>query len=103
MLFRRLTAAMLAVSLLSTFTLGCAGTPGKDTSADDAKITNAVKASFTQHPDLGPPNQLNVETRDHVVYLSGTVDNGEVTVRAKALAAQVPGVVSVVSTVGIDK
>lgn len=103
MLIRELRAAALSAVTLAVFAAGCSYIPGKDSSADDAKITDAVRASLAQHPDLGPPNLLNVETRNHVVYLSGTVDDGEVTANAKAVAAQVPGVVRVVSTVGIDK
>ena len=87
MLFRRLTAAMLGALLLITFILGCSSTPGRDATRDDARITEEVKARFAQHPDLGPPNALDVETRDHVVHLSGTVDTGLVTDTAKALAA----------------
>jgi osmotically-inducible protein OsmY len=46
---------------------GCAG---------DAKTTANVEAQFRQHGDLGPPNLVNVQTLDHVVYLSGSVSSG---------------------------
>jgi osmotically-inducible protein OsmY len=46
---------------------GCAG---------DAKTTANVEAQFRQHAELSPPNLLNVQTLDHVVYLSGLVSSG---------------------------
>ena len=41
----------------------------------DTQITEAVEQAIAQHPDLKAPNQIYVDTRDHVVYLSGVVDN----------------------------
>ncbi len=46
---------------------GFAGCPG------DAKITAEVRALLNQHPVLGPPNQVYVQTLDGVVYLTGQV------------------------------
>src|SRR6267143_5379173 len=70
---------LLAFVLILTGALpGCAtyrkcgveGCPG------DAKITANVQALFAQHPELGPPNQIDVQTLDHVVYLNGQVSAG---------------------------
>jgi hypothetical protein len=44
--------------------------------ASDSQITDAVEASLAQHPELGPPGGLQVETLHHVVYLNGIVYTG---------------------------
>ena len=79
----------------------CAVDPA--TSSQDARITANVKEAIAQQPDLGPPNQIDVDTRKGVVYLSGIVDNGLVTEDAKAVALRVAGVTRVDSTVSIDR
>ena len=71
--------------------------------SQDTQITEAVEQAIAQHPDLNPPNQIYVDTRDHVVYLSGLVDNTLVTQNAEQVARQVSGVVRVVNTITVDK
>lgn len=69
----------LAPALILTGALaGCAtytkcgfnGCPG------DAKITANIQEQFGHHPELGPPNSIDVRTLNHVVYLSGYVSEG---------------------------
>jgi osmotically-inducible protein OsmY len=69
----------------------------------DTQITEAVEKAIAQHPDLKAPNQIYVDTRGHVVYLSGVVDNSLVTENAEQIARQVPGVVRVVNTIAVDQ
>ena len=69
----------------------------------DTQITEAVEQAIAQHPDLNAPNQIYVDTRDQVVYLSGIVDNSLSTENAVQVARQVPGVVRVVNKISIDK
>jgi osmotically-inducible protein OsmY len=90
---------MLAIGLQ----YGCALTDSGSPPKDDARITAAVKAAIDKHPDLGPPNQISVDTRDHVVYLSGTVDYGLVAQNAVSVARGVRGVNDVVNDVSVDK
>ena len=71
---------------------GCSG---------DAKITTNVQASFQQHPELGPPNLITVQTLNHVVYLSGEVSAGEFRDVAESAAHEVPGVVRVVNSISV--
>lgn len=75
----------------------------RNSSLEDARLTADVTQAIAQHPDLGPPNQIYVQSRDHVVYLSGLVDNGLTTADAADVARQVPGVSRVDSTVSVDK
>lgn len=70
-------------------------------SPNDARITADVAGVIAQHRDLGPPNQIYVDTQDDVVYLSGTVITGLIEDNAEEIARQVPGVARVVSTIGV--
>ena len=72
-------------------------------SLDDVRITADVMGVIAQRRNLGPPNQIYVDTRDHVVYLSGVVISSLIEDNAKDVARQVPGVTRVVSTIGVDE
>jgi osmotically-inducible protein OsmY len=83
---------------------GCA-TYGKCESggcSGDAKVTTNVQTLFDQHPELGPPNLINVQTLDHVVYLSGEVSAGEFSDVAASVAYQAPGVAKVVNSIAVS-
>jgi hypothetical protein len=71
---------------------GCSG---------DAKISTNVQALFQQHPELGPPNLISVQTLDHVVYLSGEVSASKFSAVAESAAHEVPGVVRVVNSIAV--
>jgi osmotically-inducible protein OsmY len=89
-----LTGALILVGVLP----GCATYgPG------DAKITANVQAQLVQHPELGPPNLINVQTQDHVVYLNGMVSTGLQRNIAEAVAYQADDVVKVQNLVSITK
>ena len=67
---------------------------------DDVEITAEVQGAIAQHRDLGAPNQIYVDTRDHVVYLSGTVYNFLIGDDATETARSVPGVDRVLARFG---
>jgi osmotically-inducible protein OsmY len=69
---------------------GCSG---------DAAITAEVRALFAQHADLGPPNLIQVETRDRVVYLTGQVATGLQKEIAGSIARQAPGAARVENSI----
>jgi osmotically-inducible protein OsmY len=76
-------------------TCGFAGCPG------DAAITAEVRALFKQHPAIDPPNLIEVQTIDHVVYLYGLVDT-DVERRLAGTVAQTPqGVTRVVNSISL--
>ena len=75
---------------------------GSGTEQEDSKIAADVQASLSQHPDLGPPNLIYVDVRDHVVYLSGLVNTELTIANAEALARQAPEVTRVVSLIGVE-
>jgi len=100
---KQLRASALAL-ILTGILPGCAaytkcgftGCPG------DAKITADVRALFDQHPELEPPNLINVRTLDHVVYLTGLLDTDLQRQMAQSLAHQVAGVTKVVNSIGLS-
>jgi osmotically-inducible protein OsmY len=75
---------------------GLGGCPG------DAEITAEVRALFDQHPILEPPNLLEVQTLDHVVYLNGLVDTDAQRLMAESVAHQAKGVTKVVNSIGLS-
>lgn len=96
-------ASLNVVALLS----GCAALSayhacGIHGCAGDANITAEVKGLLNQHPALGPPNQVYVQTLNHVVYLTGLVDTGLERQTAKEVATQAPGVTEVVNSIGVN-
>jgi osmotically-inducible protein OsmY len=74
---------------------GFGGCPG------DAEITAEVRALFGQHPILEPPNLIEVQSLDHVVYLNGLVDTDAQRQTAESLAREVKGVAKVVNSIGL--
>jgi osmotically-inducible protein OsmY len=84
---------------------GCATNAkcGADGCASDSEITANVHAAFDQHPELGQPNLINVETVNHVVYLTGHVSEGVMRSTAESVARQIKGVARVENTVYVVK
>jgi osmotically-inducible protein OsmY len=75
---------------------GVGGCPG------DAETTAAVQAEFARHAELQPPNVLNVQTIDGVVYLYGLVDTDLQRQIAESVAKQTPGVAKVINSIGVS-
>jgi len=69
----------------------------------DADIASNVRSLLDSHTELGPPSSISVETRNHVVYLTGLVNTGFERQLANSLAGQTPGVVQVVSSIAVEK
>ena len=67
---------------------------------DDAAITTKVKSAVLAEPGL-KTLQINVDTKDGVVTLSGTVDTPVLKERAMQIAQQTNGVRSVVDNLAI--
>jgi len=69
---------------------------------DDALITTRVKAALAADPAV-KATQVNVETKDGMVQLSGFVDNAEAKAKAAELARGVSGVTSVNNQVDVKQ
>jgi osmotically-inducible protein OsmY len=103
--FSRLWCALALLAALGLLS-GCAGYDayrkcGWHGCAGDAQITSAVQLLLREHPALGPPNQLYVQTSDRVVFLTGQVATDYQREEAAALARTAPGVRQVINTVSL--
>jgi osmotically-inducible protein OsmY len=74
---------------------GSLGCPG------DAKITAEVRSLLNQHPALGPPNQVYVQTLDGVVYLTGQVATDLQRDNAESAAHEATSVRRVINTIAL--
>jgi osmotically-inducible protein OsmY len=95
--------SLACVLALAGAIYGCATDQSGDGRMTDGKITADVIARINRNPDVGPPDSVRVETREHVVYLSGFVSTGLMKQTAEDLARQTPGVTRVVNEIGITK
>lgn len=96
-------ASLLAVALVLTAPLGgCASTKCTTPACEaDARITADVQALLAQRRDLGPPNQIHVQTRGGVVYLTGQVATDLQRRAAEDIAKQAAGVSNVVDNIAL--
>jgi osmotically-inducible protein OsmY len=99
----RVFCRFASVFILTCAAAGCAtyekcgfeGCPG------DAKVTANVQAQLHQHPDLGPPDSITVQTLDHVVYLNGMVGAGLQSQEAESVTLRTPGVTRVENSIAV--
>jgi osmotically-inducible protein OsmY len=99
--FSVIGVALILSGTLSTW--AAAHNPSNVGNADDGQINADVREAISQHRDLGAPNQIYVETRDHVVFLSGWVYRSLSADDAIEIAGRVPGVTRVVSTIAVEE
>jgi hypothetical protein len=90
----RATSDKMATTTDRTATTTNRATSETAVAVDDAAITTKVKTAVLAEPGL-KSLQINVDTKDAVVTLSGTVDNAEMKSRAVQIAQGVQGVKSV--------
>jgi osmotically-inducible protein OsmY len=100
---RSLNSWALAVVMTGLMT-GCAADRefGSGGDPSDNKITTDVRGLLDQHPDLGPPNDINVRAQGGVVYLSGLVSSDLMSESAVAVAHEAPGVAKVVNSIAVQ-
>jgi osmotically-inducible protein OsmY len=93
--FKELSSFAAALSLC--FVVGCAATDDDVTvgeAIDDTVITARVKAALIDNESLSA-NEINVETREGVVQLSGFVDDRSDIAEAGEVTEDIEGVRSV--------
>ena len=88
------TGDKMASSAQSAGDKMASGTQRAGDKVDDAAITTKVKTALMAEPGLRSL-EINVDTRDNVVTLNGTVDSQEKKQRAMQIAQGVEGVKSV--------
>jgi len=83
---------------------GCASyraCPRSGCTADD-DTTAAVDAAIVQNTDLGPPNEIEVSTFNHMVYLNGVVDTEFQRNEAGAIARQNGGGAKIINSISLS-
>src|SRR5687767_13182706 len=85
--------SLFAAACAVVFTVACGQT--------DAGITSSVKSKLAAD-DTVKAYQVDVDTRDHVVTLSGTVETVIAKERAVVLARETKGVRDVVDNIRLD-
>jgi osmotically-inducible protein OsmY len=92
-----------ALVLLGSFG-GCAQNPPCRWHAchDDAEITSQIRSAIDEHSELGAPNEVTVDTRKGVVYLSGLVSAEIQSQAAERLAEATPGVTRVENRIAVS-
>ena len=91
--------------VLATALAGCSAVEGRETAGqyvDDTTITTKVKAAIVNDEGL-KGMQINVETMQGVVQLSGFVDNSQQAAQAASDARSVTGVKSVRNSIVVRK
>jgi hyperosmotically inducible protein len=83
--------ALLLPVLAFTLITGCATNRPPDAQLDDAAITASVKSKFATDPDVSMLN-IDVDTVNGIVTLTGMVDSATEKAKAGQLAAGTDGV-----------
>jgi osmotically-inducible protein OsmY len=92
----KISAALLALLLLASVCLAA------DKPVTDDSITDFVRLKLASDPDV-KGGALQVDTKNGVVTLSGTVDNQRLKDRSTKLAKKVKGVKQVVNNITIKE
>ena len=97
-----LRSALIGCQLAATLAFGCATNRPAGEQLDDAVITGKVKAKFVADPEINPFN-IDVDSIDGVVRLSGTVDDQATRREAVELASNTDGVRRVVNEIKVGE
>ncbi len=92
--------ACVAASILVTILAACSSTEPAGMQIDDATITTKVKAKLVADPEVNP-FEIDVDTQQGVVRLSGVVDEPGQASEAAKLARDTAGVRSVVNDIQV--
>ena len=81
-------------------TTGCSSTVPVERQIDDAAITTQVKSKLAADPEVAAHN-IDVDTNEGVVTLSGRVDDGAERAEAEKLARNTDGVRRVINNLKV--
>jgi osmotically-inducible protein OsmY len=95
-------SALTLVALVSVVLAACTSTTGKTAgeSVDDVTITSEVKTKLAAEK-MSTLTKIGVDTDRRTVYLTGTVDNAEMRIRAEEIARSVKHVSGVVNNLTV--
>jgi hyperosmotically inducible protein len=89
-------------ALLALLAVGCSSTQTVGEEIDDATITTKVEARLTADPDVSAFN-VDADTNEGVVRLSGTVETAEAKAEAEKLARETEGVRRVINEIKVGE
>ncbi|MDY7092343.1 MAG: BON domain-containing protein [Acidobacteriota bacterium] len=92
----------LALALLTSFAVACSSTQPPAEQVDDAVISSKVKSKITADPELNP-FEIDVDTDEGVVRLSGVVESDADRMEAEKLARSTEGVMDVTNDITLGK
>jgi osmotically-inducible protein OsmY len=94
---------LAVIALLTGVLAGCATSSECTTPAcvSDTKLSAAVQAQLSQHPELAAPNQVYVKSKNGVVYLTGQVATDVQRQTAESAVRATPGVSKVVNSISL--
>ncbi len=92
--------AALAAAFTAVGAAGCSTTRSAEGQLDDAAVTSKVKSKLAADPQVNPFN-IDVDTTEGVVRLSGMVEDTEARSEAEKLARDTAGVRGVVNEIEI--
>jgi len=94
--------ALALVALISVALAACTSTTGRTAgeNIDDTTITSEVKAKLAAEK-MSTLTKISVDTDRRTVYLTGTVDNPEMRLRAEEIARSVKHVSGVVNNLTV--
>lgn len=83
-----------ALALVAFLAVGCASTQSPETQISDSAITAKVEAKLAADPEINPFN-VDVDTNEGIVTLSGAVEKSYAREEAERLAENTDGVLGV--------
>src|SRR5262245_18008034 len=94
--------ALALVALMSVVLAACTSTTGRTAgeNVDDTTITSEVKAKLAAEK-MSTLTKISVDTDRRTVYLTGTVDNPQMRLRAEEIARSVKHVSGVVNNLTV--
>jgi hyperosmotically inducible protein len=95
-------ALLIGCLVLAAVAAGCATNRPLAEQVDDSAVTAKVKAKIAADPEINPFN-IDVDTQEGVVRLSGTVDDAATRREAVKLASQTDGVRRVVNEIEVGE
>jgi hyperosmotically inducible protein len=98
---RSILAVAAALTLVAFGTVACSSTRSVAEQVDDASITAAVKTKLAADPIINPFN-IDVDTLNGVVTLSGMVAKSDAKNEAARLARDTDGVLRVVNNIEVE-
>lgn len=98
----KLTVSLATLAFAAAFTVACATTQPMGQQVSDSWITSKVKSKLAADPEVNP-FEIDVDTNDGVVRLSGVVESESDRREAEQIARDTDGVKRVVNQIDVGE